>query len=116
MRPAFSATCLQVCVDDRDCTPPYRCVSIINTPDTGGPGVAACVSSTDPAPCGGSLGEVCTDVEGGSFCDGATLLTNGFGSSPNNLCGYERVYCPNGCETVPDAGSPFFNRDGARCR
>jgi hypothetical protein len=110
--PAFAARCMKSCTDDRDCPNGYRCIVVVDAPDTGKPYPNACVSDSDPAPCGPAMGEICSDIVG-EQCEGDTLIANGFGGSPNNLCGFERLNCPNGCDKLDAGADPF---PAARCR
>ena len=82
------AFCAATCSDDRDCAVGERCVTLF---DAMAP--AACIPSTLSIGCAGSSQGVC-DTQ--ANCDG-NVANLPFSDSARGICGWERVFCANGC-------------------
>lgn len=83
--------CARPCADDRDCTGGSRCALLFAALQP-----AVCISDGKPMGCGyGHPGFSC-DLQAAS-CKDASTLSQPFVDSVNQVCGWELVYCANGC-------------------
>jgi hypothetical protein len=94
-----SAACLKTCTTTDDCPMGMRCASLFGEMTVQ---QAVCVSTTVPPRCGDRA------FDPGWHCDfpaaqcfDATTLSMPFSQPENQVCGQERVHCPNGCQPAP---------------